>query len=669
MAAFLVPKRSATIRWRGTLEGLLPEKHPARFLWQVLSSLDLSELEERYASVWAGPGRPPYHPRVLIALWIYGIGEGLETAAGIAKACSIRDDFRWLAGGLCPCDQTLLNFLTGSEAGLASIWTQILKSMHQAGHIDLSVIAEDGTKLRANASPRSFLIAPDIAAVVEKLKSHIAEKLKQIASNNANGLEGKDQLELRNLQLRLARAELATRELNDRIKRREEHERGERGSQISKPAAAPKFALKDFQLLPDRNVLICPAQRELRFIGQYTDNGRDSYRLYGRSDCSECPMKARCTDGRRRRVKIGLHEEADSKPPDPIVPSPNAGATTENDKIPDTEDEHSGGPRASITEPEAVMMLATSEKRWEPSYNADLAVTRHGIIVSQFLTKDPTDFHHFKPALQSVISTVGKPESWVGDGHYGTQANVLFADHEGVCLYAPPAGLQSTQKVENTEAPPNKAGRDSQPVTMTAPPPEKFARKDFQLDLERNVLVCPAGEELRPIGVYATDNRLGAYRLYGRANCLDCSLKSRCTNARRRRIKIPIASEDGSAKPSMEQESRNEGYDQSCLPHGLTSEDGVTEPSTGQEEDKGQDLSSLRQALEDRMNQVGDAILKFRRETIEPVNAQLKQHGLRRFHVRGLARCAAVLTLACIAHNLNKWKARETARLIKNLAA
>jgi transposase len=102
MAAFLVPRRSAIVRWRGTLEGLLPEQHPARFIWQVLSSLDFSDLEERYSSVWAGPGRPPYHPRVLAALWIYGMSEGLETAAGIAKACRIRDDFRWLTGGLSP---------------------------------------------------------------------------------------------------------------------------------------------------------------------------------------------------------------------------------------------------------------------------------------------------------------------------------------------------------------------------------------------------------------------------------------------------------------------------------------------------------------------------------------------------------------------------------------
>lgn len=636
MAPFLVPKRSATVRWRGTLEGLLPEKHPARFIWQVLSSLDLSELEERYTSVWAGPGRPPYHPRVLVALWIYGISEGLETAAGIAKGCRIRDDFRWLAGGLCPSDQTLLNFLTGSEAGLASIWAQVLKSMHQSGHIDLSVIAEDGTKLRANASPRSFLTVPDIAAVVEKLKSQIADKLKHIAGNNGNGQEGKDQLELRNLQLRLARAELAARELDQRIKRREE-----RQSKSSNPAATPKFTSKDFQLAPDHNVLICPAKCELRFVGEYpTDNGRSSYRLYGRSDCGECPIKDQCTNGRGRRIKIVQHVESESKTPDPPTTDPQPTEVATGSNPCGGEDEHPGGPRASITEPEAVMMLATSEKRWEPSYNADLAVTRHGIIVSQFLTKDTTDYHHFEPALQAVISAVGKPESWVGDGHYGTQANILLADREGVFLYAPPASNAGSQEAK---PPPNRAVQDSEDANVAHPPPKRFNRSDFRVDLESNILVCPAGQELREIGVYATDNRLGAYRLYGRSNCLDCSLKSQCTDGGGRRIRMPVIAENGTTTVNVS-----------------------TQPDVDVNE--GQNLGDLLQALEDRMKQVGDAVLKFRRQTIEPVNAQLKQHGLGRFHVRGLARCAAILTLACIAHNLNKWKARETARSIRLVA-
>jgi len=65
---------------------------------------------------------------------------------------------------------------------------------------------------------------------------------------------------------------------------------------------------------------------------------------------------------------------------------------------------------------------------------------------------------------------------------------------------------------------------------------------------------------------------------------------------------------------------------------------------------------------------MGERVLAFRRQTVEPVNAQLKQHGVRRFHVRGLTRCSAVLTLACIAHSLMKWKAREAANALRPAA-
>ena len=61
-------------------------------------------------------------------------------------------------------------------------------------------------------------------------------------------------------------------------------------------------------------------------------------------------------------------------------------------------------------------------------------------------------------------------------------------------------------------------------------------------------------------------------------------------------------------------------------------------------------------------------MLKFRRETIAPANAHLKQHGLGRFHVHGLGRCQAVLTLSCIAYNLIKWKARDVARSLRTVA-
>src|SRR5437762_3150846 len=138
MARFLVPSRSAVVRWRGTMEELLPEGHLARFVWEVLSALDFSALESLYPSIQGGPGRSPYHPRLVAALWIFGMTQGLGTATAIAEACRIRDDFRWLAGGLRPSDETLLNFVRTVPDGLASLWAQVLQAMQREGLVDLS---------------------------------------------------------------------------------------------------------------------------------------------------------------------------------------------------------------------------------------------------------------------------------------------------------------------------------------------------------------------------------------------------------------------------------------------------------------------------------------------------------------------------------------------------
>lgn len=612
MVAFRVPQRSITVLRECVLEETLPTRHLARFIWSALERLDFRAVESRYKSVSQGTGRPPYHPRVLAALWIYGMTRGIGTASDIAEACTIRDDFRWLAGGLAPCDQTLLNFLSIAREHLPEIWEQVLKAMQAAGCIDLGALAEDGTKLRANASPRSFHSGDKIDAVVEKLKVELAQELEKVVSPEAS--KG-HKARLQGLKGKLERASQAAEELQRRKERREGRAEDQQPPDLERAEApAPdeskpsdrqvaKFRTAEFTHDPGRDVVLCPEKQELRFVGVYpTDNGSGSYRLYKRVDCTQCPIKARCTDAKGRRVKLPVVvERAPATAPghetqalseDTVRSDQGASAQSK----PDEPMQRPGaGPQASLTDPEALMMLATSEKRFEPSYNADITVTRDEVIVSQFLTKVPVDFSHFPRALPNVISTLGRPEKWVGDGHYATRANLVLAQREAVVLYAP-----TRDHAEKTNG--------------------SFTAKDFHWDPEKDVLACPAGCVLEKVGTYGHDQER-PYDLYVRRDCTGCELKPKCTTARGRRVK------------RFQQHP-------------------------------------LVQALEARMEQDGDKMRKFRGSTVEPVNGQLKQHGLDRFHVRGLARCATVLTLACIAHNLMKWRGMEEHRAaIKHAAS
>lgn len=626
------------IHWKGTLDDLLPADHLARFIWNVLAAIDFTELESSYRAVDGGPGRPPYHPRILAALWIYGLTQGLETAAGIAMACQLRDDFRWLAGRHCPSDQTLLNFLKVAEIKLAPIWSQVLKAMQDRGLIDLSVVIEDGTKMRANASPRSFQSAAQIEKKIGELEPLLAGKLEILASPEKGILDRKAIAEITGLRLRLQRAQKAQQELRERAERRDARTsaaRDETRDGAAEPLRtvrprADKFGRSDFRI--DGDKLVCPGGEELRFIGQYSgEGGRGAYKLFGKADCAGCPIIEQCTDGKGRRVKISLAEEANHMTGNERGRASEAQPNTTS--APTTKEEKPE-PQASVTEPEALMMLATSQKRWEPSYNADLTVTRDGIIISQFLTKDANDFGHFKKALPAVTSLLGIPASWLGDGHYGSRANLQIADAAKVVLYAP--GPTKPDKANAKEEPdaalrPTSDADDEEVAACETRKSKVFGADEFDHDPERNSLICPEGQELRFIGRYATDNGIGTYVLYGRKDCGGCPSKTKCTNGQGRRVK------------KIETGRRR---------FARTEEEGVEDAR----------IEALVKERDERMEAKGKEMMKLRGTTVEPTNAHIRQHGLKRFHVHGMHRCRNILTLGCLAHNLLKWRTMEVTR-------
>lgn len=79
--------------------------------------------------------------------------------------------------------------------------------MHEAGHVDLRAVAEDGTKLRANASPASFHNADEIADIVKQLRGESEERLARVNTAPEGQMDVKADVALVGLRRRLARAE------------------------------------------------------------------------------------------------------------------------------------------------------------------------------------------------------------------------------------------------------------------------------------------------------------------------------------------------------------------------------------------------------------------------------------------------------------------------------
>jgi transposase len=138
------------------LEGLLPEDHRARIVWAYVEGLDLTPLYQDIAAVEGEAGRPATDPKILLALWLYAMLEGVGAARALDRLCTTHVAYQWLCGGVPMNYHTLADFRTGHGAFLDTLLTQGVAALLAQGLVTLKRVAQDGVRVRASAGAASF---------------------------------------------------------------------------------------------------------------------------------------------------------------------------------------------------------------------------------------------------------------------------------------------------------------------------------------------------------------------------------------------------------------------------------------------------------------------------------------------------------------------------------
>ncbi|MBB2996229.1 transposase [Paeniglutamicibacter cryotolerans] len=148
-----------------SLEEWLPEGHLARFIAELVENeLDLTRF---YASHKKAKGQPPYDPRLMLRIVLYGYCTGVRSSRQLERACTDVVALRWLAAQQAPDFRSIGRFRQRHLAALANVFLQALELCRAAGMVKLGMVALDGTKLRANASRHK---AMSYARLTEKQK-------------------------------------------------------------------------------------------------------------------------------------------------------------------------------------------------------------------------------------------------------------------------------------------------------------------------------------------------------------------------------------------------------------------------------------------------------------------------------------------------------------------
>ncbi len=136
-----------------TLDDLLPEDHPSRFVAAFVDGLDRSGWTGMEIDVDGDPlGAPAYHPRALLSVWIYGFMTGVRSSRKLEAACRDQIPYLWLTGCQHPDHNTLWRFYQAHRSAMRSLLKHTVRTAIEIGLVDLAVQALDGTKVAANAA-------------------------------------------------------------------------------------------------------------------------------------------------------------------------------------------------------------------------------------------------------------------------------------------------------------------------------------------------------------------------------------------------------------------------------------------------------------------------------------------------------------------------------------
>ena len=173
------------------LSDWVPDEHLARFVSEVVDALDLSTIESTYDEE---RGYPPYHPRMMVKLLVYGYCTGAYASRRIAEKLVDSVAFRYLAAGNFPDFRTISDFRKRHGEALSELFTQVLRLCRRTGLVKLGRVAVDGTKIKANASKHKAMSYGRMKQTEAQLQREVDELLRRAeeADDRDDQLYGKD---------------------------------------------------------------------------------------------------------------------------------------------------------------------------------------------------------------------------------------------------------------------------------------------------------------------------------------------------------------------------------------------------------------------------------------------------------------------------------------------
>ena len=148
------------------IDDYVAEDNPVRVVDVFIDDLDISGLGFRTEP--NATGRPSYHPKMMLKLYVYGYLNRVQSSRRLEREAQRNVELMWLTGRLAPDFKTIADFRKDNGEAIRLVCREFVMLCRKLGLLNNTLVAIDGSKFKAvNNRDKNFTRA--------KMKRRLAE--------------------------------------------------------------------------------------------------------------------------------------------------------------------------------------------------------------------------------------------------------------------------------------------------------------------------------------------------------------------------------------------------------------------------------------------------------------------------------------------------------------
>jgi len=175
-----------------SMDMAIDEDNEVRIIDFFVDCLDIQQMG--FSVDYGENGRPAYHPKDLLKLYLYGYMNSIRSSRKLEKETNRNIEVMWLIKGLSPDHNTISNFRRDNPKAIKKVFRSTVQLSKNFDLIGGKLIAGDGSKFRAQNSKKNNYnqkkIDRHIKYIDEKLQAY-SEALSEADGDSAKQIEEK----------------------------------------------------------------------------------------------------------------------------------------------------------------------------------------------------------------------------------------------------------------------------------------------------------------------------------------------------------------------------------------------------------------------------------------------------------------------------------------------